>query len=125
MMMEYIETIATFAAYRGRGIATKLLTSLLESNTHVKWSLNCDINNEAALKLYKKRGFISDGQIQLYKHMYHHLIVNKKTRQFDVVDCLVVSFSIKCLQIMHERRVNTKSKKLYCFTSSSHCCIFI
>ncbi|MQH75044.1 N-acetyltransferase, partial [Escherichia coli] len=33
----YIETIATFAAYRGRGIATKLLTSLLESNTHVKW----------------------------------------------------------------------------------------
>ncbi len=50
----YIETIATFAAYRGRGIATKLLTSLLESNTHVKWSLNCDINNEAALKLYKK-----------------------------------------------------------------------
>ncbi len=71
----YIETIATFEAYRGRGIATKLLTSLLESNTHVKWSLNCDINNEAALKLYKKVGFISDGQIELYKHMYHHLIV--------------------------------------------------
>ncbi|MFD3012196.1 hypothetical protein ACFKKD_00455, partial [Streptococcus agalactiae] len=54
---------------------SKLLTSLLESNTHVKWSLNCDINNEAALKLYKKVGFISDGQIELYKHMYHHLIV--------------------------------------------------
>lgn len=71
----YIETIATFEAYRGRGIATKLLTSLLESNTHVKWSLNCDINNEAALKLYKKVGFISDEQIELYKHMYHHLIV--------------------------------------------------
>ncbi|MFA0980574.1 GNAT family N-acetyltransferase, partial [Staphylococcus aureus] len=48
---------------------------LLESSTHVKWSLNCDINNEAALKLYKKVGFISDGQIELYKHMYHHLIV--------------------------------------------------
>ncbi|MUK57696.1 GNAT family N-acetyltransferase, partial [Pseudomonas aeruginosa] len=71
----YIETIATFEAYRGRGIATKLLTSLLESNTHVKWSLNCDINNEAALKLYQKVGFISDGQIELYNHMYHHLIV--------------------------------------------------
>ncbi len=30
-------------------------------------------------KLYKKVGFISDGQIELYKHMYHHLIVNKNS----------------------------------------------
>ena len=54
----YIETIATFEAYRGRGIATKLLTSLLESNTNVKWSLNCDINNEAALSYIKSRLYI-------------------------------------------------------------------
>lgn len=71
----YIETIATFEEYRGRGIATKLLTNLLESNTNMKWSLNCDVNNQTALKLYQKVGFTFDGYIELYKHKYHHLIV--------------------------------------------------
>lgn len=71
----YIEIIVIFEVYRGRGIVIKLLMLLFELNIYVKWSLNCDINNEVVLKLYKKVGFIFDGQIELYKYMYYYLIV--------------------------------------------------
>lgn len=57
----YIEIIVIFVVYRGRGIVIKLLMLLFELNIYVKWSLNCDINNEVVLKLYKKVGFIFDG----------------------------------------------------------------
>ena len=70
----YIETVATFPEYRGQGIATQLMTYLLEMYSEKKWSLNCDYDNEKALGLYEKLGFKTVSDINLYGHLYRHMI---------------------------------------------------
>ncbi len=72
----YIEAVATFPEYRGQGIATQLFKHLIDSDPNAKWSLNCDYDNEGALKLYKKLGFEDVGDIDLYGHKYHHMTLN-------------------------------------------------
>lgn len=74
----YIETVATFAEYRGQGVGTQLLKSLLESDAQTKWSLNCDKANTGALKLYKKLGFKVTDEIDLYGHDYYHMVYQGK-----------------------------------------------
>ncbi|MCG7339357.1 GNAT family N-acetyltransferase [Staphylococcus sp. ACRSN] len=74
----YIETVATFPKYRRRGVATQLIEYVISTSPNQKWSLNCDINNEVALRVYKKLGFESINQIDLYGHMHHHMIYTKK-----------------------------------------------
>ena len=58
------------------GIATQLFKHLIDSDPNAKWSLNCDYDNEGALKLYKKLGFEDVGDIDLYGHKYHHMTLN-------------------------------------------------
>ena len=47
----YIETVATFPQYRGRGVATQLVKHVLNAYKDEKWSLNCDVTNEGALSV--------------------------------------------------------------------------
>ncbi|UXS43715.1 GNAT family N-acetyltransferase [Staphylococcus delphini] len=70
----YIETIATFPEFRGRGIATKLIQARLQSNPEVTWSLNCDEQNERAYQLYRKLGFQEKIKKVLYGHEYRYMI---------------------------------------------------
>lgn len=70
----YIETVATFAEYRGQGVATQLIKHVINTAPDQKWSLNCDLNNSIALSVYSKLGFASERQIDLYGHMHHHMI---------------------------------------------------
>lgn len=71
----YIEAVATFPDFRGQGIATQLFKHLIETDVNAIWSLNCDYENEGALKLYQKLGFKDVGDIELYGHNYHHMIL--------------------------------------------------
>ncbi|MEJ7541235.1 GNAT family N-acetyltransferase [Staphylococcus intermedius] len=70
----YIETIATFPEFRGRGIATKLIQARLQSNPKATWSLNCDEHNERAYQLYRKLGFRETMKKLLYGHEYRYMI---------------------------------------------------
>ncbi|MFH0717495.1 GNAT family N-acetyltransferase [Staphylococcus delphini] len=69
----YIETIATFPEFRGRGIATKLIQARLQSNPEATWSLNCDEQNERAYQLYRKLGFQEKMKKVLYGHEYRYM----------------------------------------------------
>lgn len=70
----YIDTIATFEEYRGRGIATQLFEALIESDPDARWSLNVDKENPKALRLYERIGFEVAGEINLYGHDYYHMV---------------------------------------------------
>ncbi|MTV20854.1 GNAT family N-acetyltransferase [Staphylococcus delphini] len=69
----YIETIATFPEFRGRGIAAKLIQARLQSNPEATWSLNCDEQNERAYQLYRKLGFQEKMKKVLYGHEYRYM----------------------------------------------------
>lgn len=73
----YIETVATFSEYRGQGVATQLIKHVISTEPKEKWSLNCELNNAVALRVYKKLGFIIEGEIDLYGHMHHHMIYSQ------------------------------------------------
>lgn len=73
----YIEAIATFPEFRGRGIATQLIEARLKSNPEVTWSLNCDEHNERAYQLYRKLGFREKMKKVLYGHEYRYMIYQK------------------------------------------------
>lgn len=64
----YLDSVATFPKFRGRGIATQLLRTVISTDTERTWALNCDFDNHRALKLYQKLGF----SIHSYKTLYHH-----------------------------------------------------
>ncbi|QLK85680.1 GNAT family N-acetyltransferase [Staphylococcus sp. 17KM0847] len=69
----YIESVATFPEYRGRGVAHQLMNTLITSKSGATWSLNCDYKNEGALHLYKKLGFKVKKEKILYGHRYHYM----------------------------------------------------
>ncbi|MBM0868838.1 ribosomal protein S18 acetylase RimI-like enzyme [Staphylococcus auricularis] len=71
----YIETVATFPEYRGRGVATGLIKHVVNEHPEYKWSLNCDEENTNALRLYKKLGFERESDIDLYGHLHHHMLL--------------------------------------------------
>ena len=50
------------------------MTYLHEMYPEKKWSLNCDYDNEKALGLYEKLGFKTVSDIDLYGHLYRHMI---------------------------------------------------
>ncbi|MCU5746020.1 GNAT family N-acetyltransferase [Staphylococcus sp. SQ8-PEA] len=70
----YIESIATFPEFRGRGVATHLIQAIIQAHPYEKISLNCDKSNDKALRLYKKLGFLIDSEIDLYHHDHYHMI---------------------------------------------------
>lgn len=69
----YIDSVVTFDKYRGQGIATQLLKYLLDSKNDRPWGLICEVENEKALNLYLKMGFIKDEIVNLYGHDYYHM----------------------------------------------------
>ncbi|QHW36526.1 GNAT family N-acetyltransferase [Staphylococcus ursi] len=79
---DYIEAIATFPEFRGRGIATKLIQARLQSNPEATWSLNCDEHNERAYQLYRKLGFREKMKKVLYGHEYHYMIYQNEENAY-------------------------------------------
>ncbi|PTI77400.1 GNAT family N-acetyltransferase [Staphylococcus succinus] len=75
----YIETVATFPEYRGKGVATQLIKHVLRTYPGEKWSLNCDITNAGALHVYKKLGFQIASEFDLYGHMHYHMTYTTKS----------------------------------------------
>lgn len=73
----YIETVAVFPEYRGKGIATSLMHAVIDHHKQQPISLSCDFDNEGAYQLYQRLGFKTEGSIDLYGHMYHHMVVKK------------------------------------------------
>lgn len=73
----YIETVAVFPRFRGKGIATMLMKAIIENKDHQKKSLSCDFDNEGAYQLYQRLGFKTEGTIDLYGHMYRHMVIEK------------------------------------------------
>lgn len=69
----YIESIATFPKYRGRGIAKKLMKHIIDKYEGETLSLNCDQTNHLARNFYEKMGFEVTKQIQLYGHDYDYM----------------------------------------------------
>ena len=77
----YIETVATFPEYRGRGVATALFRHVIGQHPDYQWSLNCDVDNTGALSLYHKLGFESAGTIDLYGHEHYHMVLSDDARE--------------------------------------------
>lgn len=77
----YIETVAVFPQYRGKGIATQLMHYIIEEHRDKKLSLSCDYENNGAYQLYQRLGFETEGTIDLYGHEYRHMIINKKNAE--------------------------------------------
>lgn len=73
----YIESVATFPEFRGKGVATQLIRHVLEMNDQVTWGLNCDVTNEKAFLLYKKLGFSTEEEKALYGHRYYYMTYQK------------------------------------------------
>lgn len=72
----YIESIAVFEAYRGRGIASQLMTYIFDKarvTGYKQVSLNCEVDNEGAMKLYEKLGFKPLHDHILSGHAYKYL----------------------------------------------------
>ncbi|UXU58980.1 GNAT family N-acetyltransferase [Staphylococcus agnetis] len=70
----YIESIATFPQYRGRGIAKALMIHVFEKYRGQTFSLNCDRDNVRAKKLYENMGFKPHIEKTLYGHVYDYMI---------------------------------------------------
>lgn len=66
----YIMTLGTLPAYRGRGIGSQLLTSLMEGTKEYRdieeIYLHVQTNNSNAISFYKKFGFEVTGEIKGY-----------------------------------------------------------
>jgi ribosomal protein S18 acetylase RimI-like enzyme len=73
----YIDALAVYSQWEGRGIGSRLLRDAeqraLAQNYH-KVSLNVDKENERALQLYLYRGYIVTGDVELYQRSYHRMV---------------------------------------------------
>ena len=65
-------TLGTHEAYRGRGIADRLLDALMRRLTlqysAQSFSLHCTTNNKAAIALYTKKMFVIVRQLEAHYH---------------------------------------------------------
>lgn len=77
----YIETVAVFPEYRGKGIATQLMHYVIEGHRDQKISLSCDYENIGAYHLYQRLGFETEGTVDLYGHLYRHMVIEKNAEQ--------------------------------------------
>ena len=59
-----IHNVMVTSKYRGRGIATQMMTVLLEEGQKQgieEFTLEVRVSNAAAIKVYEKMGFVSEG----------------------------------------------------------------
>lgn len=73
----YLDTLAVSPDYQGQGIGSSLLTAIfdqLKDQNYQVVSLNVDLENPNAEKLYKKMGFEVDDEMMIGDHRYHHMI---------------------------------------------------
>ena len=60
----YFEYVTTFEAYQGKGIMKKLLNWTIENSAYPCYMLDVASNNEAAIKLYEKLGFVGSRRVK-------------------------------------------------------------
>ncbi|MGG7073606.1 N-acetyltransferase [Campylobacter sp. 9BO] len=73
----YIDSIAVDEKFRGKGIASKLISHafvIAKEKNHKKVSLIVDETKPKTLAFYESLGFKNIGKKEIYKHRYHHLI---------------------------------------------------
>lgn len=75
----YLDMLYTKPKYRGAGVASELLAALpefVEESGKNKLSLNCDVANVHAKRLYEKNGFEVVSEISIVGHRYDHMVKN-------------------------------------------------
>ncbi|MCL2400104.1 MAG: GNAT family N-acetyltransferase [Defluviitaleaceae bacterium] len=55
----YIECVATLPETRGKGVATKLMQFIIDSETYTEYELEVTDTNTSARKIYEKMGFVT------------------------------------------------------------------
>ena len=73
----YLDSLAVAPEAQGQGIGSKLLEFLpthLKKQGQTKISLNVDLENPLAKKLYLRHGFKENGQIMIDSHTYDHML---------------------------------------------------
>lgn len=73
----YLDSLAVKPKFRGLGIATAFLKRLPKIAARcgkTKVSLDVDLTNPKAKKLYRKLGFKQTDTLQIGSHRYHHLM---------------------------------------------------
>lgn len=73
----YLDMLYTKPKYRGQGVASELLAelpSIAKETGESVLSLNCDVSNYRAKRLYEKQGFQTIAEISIVEHQYEHMI---------------------------------------------------
>ncbi|GMK40366.1 acetyltransferase [Paenibacillus sp. CCS19] len=73
----YIDSIAVFSEYRGRGIAKALLAAAEKAGAALGYgriALNVEYGNEGAERLYRSIGYEADKTITINNSLFHHMI---------------------------------------------------
>lgn len=73
----YIDTLSVSKNFRGKGLGTDLIKGaekISKERGYKKTSLNVDIENVRAYKLYSKLGYRVDKEILINNHKYFHMI---------------------------------------------------
>lgn len=72
----YLDTLAVKESAQHRGIGSQLLDDTTrrakEAGLH-HVGLCCDLENPKAQALYERHGFVDDGRVQIFDHMYRHM----------------------------------------------------
>ncbi|BDZ30319.1 GNAT family N-acetyltransferase [Lactiplantibacillus sp. WILCCON 0030] len=73
----YLSMLAVAPQAQGHGVGGQLLTALpqlVATLGETKLSLNVDDGNPRAAKLYRRHGFVADGQLMIGVHPYAHML---------------------------------------------------
>ncbi len=73
----YIDSLCIMPEFRGMGIGTELLKSLQEEaggNSFAKLSINVELNNTRAQRLYESMGYLTEKEMEIAGHSYFHMI---------------------------------------------------
>jgi ribosomal protein S18 acetylase RimI-like enzyme len=73
----YIDSIAVFPEYRGRGIAKALLSAAEKAGAALGYgriALNVEYGNESAARLYQSIGYLSDKTVTINSTPFHHMV---------------------------------------------------
>lgn len=73
----YLDSLAVDARYQGRGIGGALIAAFEaegKARGHERLALIVISGNDKAKALYTKKGYVTDGQIELCGHIYDHMV---------------------------------------------------